>query len=107
MGLRSALSARLLEGRLSVVDRLEPEIHKTAEMAKALEKMKLWSNSHHSREVKSEEEADINDGTRFLLVEGCEVSSYIVAHFPLIPCWAFVKDSPLVLGILNVFFSSH
>ncbi len=75
MGLRSALSARLLEGRLSVVDKLEPETHKTAEMAKALEKMKWWSNSHHSHEVKSEKEADINFGTRVLLVEGREVSS--------------------------------
>ncbi len=77
LGLRSALSARLLEGRLSVVERLEPNTHKTAEMAKVLEKMKLWNSSgsrSRSHLVGSEEKSDINDGARVLLVEGREVS---------------------------------
>ncbi len=72
-----------------MVDGLEPETHKTKEMAEALEKMKWWSNSHHSREVKSEEDTDTNDGGRILLVEGYEVSSFVVASFHLFPRLGF------------------
>ncbi len=69
------LSARLLEGRLSVVDTLEPNTQKTAEMAKALEKMRWWSSSRSCEIRSEEEEVYANDGKRVLLVEGREVNS--------------------------------
>jgi large subunit ribosomal protein L4 len=47
LGLRSVLSAKLLEGRLSVVDSLVPPTHRTAHMAAALEA----SGLAHSRGV--------------------------------------------------------